>query len=112
MDKNIKVVSMFGIITVSLSIFYYTVIFLPRQEEMRLKEKERDLTAKQEAVFLKECKDEKEADYKFFDEHLAGWPSALITNGLKNKGYINDNDEPVDDDIWLKKCIQRKSELR
>ncbi|MEK7644905.1 MAG: hypothetical protein AAB391_01075 [Patescibacteria group bacterium] len=57
----------------------------------------------------KECREEKEEDIKFFDKSTLS--PELIMIGLKNKGYVDDSGNFINDDIWIRDCVERKLEI-
>ena len=68
-----------------------------------------DRMARYESLFRQECRNEKEEDFKTL-EKLSQLPG-VVENGLRNKGYTNDDGSFIDEDIWIKSCVEKKIEI-
>lgn len=91
-------------------LYYASQVNKQRSIERQQKAKmDSERVIKQELLFRQECKDEKKDDFRFFDE--SSLSPELVMIGLKNKGYVDDRGNFVDDDVWIKSCVERKLEI-
>ncbi len=71
MDKSIKIASLLGIFIISISIFYYLVVFLPYREQASFDLRERAQEAKEQQIRDVKIKEEER------EESLAAELSAI-----------------------------------
>lgn len=107
MNNTVKWTIVSGIIIISVAVFYYLVIFIPNNENQKKIILEMASRNNQEMIFREECKDKKKEAFAVMDK--LGPEIARVA--LVRNGYTDTDGNWIDEEVWLKGCVDKKMQF-
>ncbi len=93
-------------IVIALSVFYYLIIFLPKESQI----KAANII---ETRYRTECWKELADNNSFLDTKIKeGADAKLIQLAVRNFGLTDEKGDWIKDDVWIASCIQRKLNMK